>query len=214
MGIYVFSRDILLDMLQREAGLDFGRELIPAALNKYKVRPYLFRGYWADVGTIESFYETNVMLGRVAAPFRFWDPARPIYTHLRHLPGSRLTDCYIRDSIVAEGCFLDRCDVDESVVGLRSHIAAGAKISRSVLLGADFYEADHDQRARGDHPRLGIGRDVTLDRAIVDKNARIGDGASLTNEAGVDHADGDGYCIREGIVVVPKDGVIRPGTRV
>jgi glucose-1-phosphate adenylyltransferase len=209
MGIYVFSRDILLEMLQREAGLDFGRELIPAALNKYKVRPYLFRGYWADVGTIESFYETNVMLGRVAAPFRFWDPARPIYTHLRHLPGSRLTDCYIRDSIVAEGCFLDRCDVDESVVGLRSHIAAGAKISRSVLLGADFYEEGKPPDGR---PALGIGRDVILSRTIIDKNARIGDGARLVNEGNVEHADGDNWFIRGGIIVVPKSAVIPPGT--
>ena len=110
MGVYVFSRDVLLQMLERESGVDFGRELIPGALNTYKVRPYLYRGYWADVGTIESFYDANVMLGRAAAPFRFWDPARPIYTHLRHLPGSRLTDCKVRDSIVADGCFLDRCD--------------------------------------------------------------------------------------------------------
>ena len=140
MGIYVFSRDILLQMLEREPGLDFGRELIPNALNKYRVKPYLYRGYWADVGTIESFYETNVMLGREASPFRFWDPGRPIYTHLRHLAGSRLTDCNVRDSIVTEGCFLDRCDISESIVGIRSHIEAGAKVSRSVLLGADFYE--------------------------------------------------------------------------
>ena len=105
MGIYVFSRDILLDMLERESGHDFGRELIPGALTKYKVKPYLYRGYWADVGTIESFYEANIMLGRAAAPFRFWDPRHPIYTHLRHLPGSRLTNCHVRDSIVTDRIF-------------------------------------------------------------------------------------------------------------
>jgi glucose-1-phosphate adenylyltransferase len=209
MGIYVFSRDILLDMLERESGLDFGRELIPGALAKYKVKPYLYRGYWADVGTIESFYEANVMLGRVAAPFRFWDPTRPIYTHLRYLPGSRLTDCHVRDSIVTDGCFLDRCDIKETVVGIRTHIEAGAKVSRSVLLGADFYE---DAAAPDAVPRLGVGRDVVLDRTIIDKNARIGDGARLVNERNIDHADGEGWFIRGGIVVVPKGGVIRPGT--
>ena len=209
MGIYVFSRDILLHILERESGLDFGRELIPNALNKYKVKPYMYRGYWADVGTIESFYDANVMLGRVAAPFRFWDPTRPIYTHLRHLPGSRLTDCRVRDSIVTDGCFFDRCEIDQSVVGIRTHIEVGAKVTRSVLLGADFYEEGGPPDGV---PALGIGRDVVLNRAIIDKNARIGDGARLVNEANVDHADGDGWYIRGGIVVVPKGGVIPPGT--
>jgi glucose-1-phosphate adenylyltransferase len=208
MGIYVFSRDILLQMLEREPGLDFGRELIPNALNKYKVKPYLYRGYWADVGTIESFYETNVMLGREASPFRFWDPDRPIYTHPRHLAGSRLTDCNVRNSIVTEGCFLDRCNISESIVGIRSHIEAGAKVSRSVLLGADFYE---DGPTDG-IPGIGIGRDVVLNKTIIDKNARIGDGARLVNERNVENADGDGWYIRGGIVVVPKGAVIPPGT--
>src|SRR5262245_25249623 len=198
MGIYVFSREVLLEMLERESGLDFGRELIPGALPKYKVKPYLYRGYWADVGTIESFYDANVMLGRPAAPFRFWDPTRPIYTHLRHLPGSRLTDCLVRDSIVNDGCFLDRCQITESIVGIRTHIQTGAKLTRSVLLGADFYEYGLPPDGV---PSMGIGRDVVLDRAIVDKNARIGDGSRLVNERGIEHADGDGWCIRSGIIV-------------
>jgi glucose-1-phosphate adenylyltransferase len=149
------------------------------------------------------------MLGRPAAPFRFWDPNLPIYTHLRHLPGSRLTDCHVSDSVVADGCFLDRCRVNDSVIGIRTRVASGAHISHSVLLGADFYE---DQGGPSGLPELGIGRDVVLDRAIIDKNARIGDGARLTNEKGVAEADGDGYYIRGGIIVVPKGGVIRPGT--
>ncbi|HXH23950.1 MAG TPA: sugar phosphate nucleotidyltransferase, partial [Vicinamibacterales bacterium] len=209
MGIYVFTRRVLLELLEREAGHDFGRELIPRALGRYRVRPYLFSGYWADVGTIESFYDANVMLGRPAAPFRFWDPQRPIYTHLRHLPGSRLTDCHVTDSIVADGCFLDRCRIHDSVIGIRTNVRSGAEIRHSVLLGADFYE---DGPPPDGQPPLGIGRDVVLERAIIDKNARIGDGARLVNARGVDHADGDGYYIRAGIVVVPKGGVIQPGT--
>jgi len=209
MGIYVFSRPVMLELLEREPGHDFGRELIPAALDRYRVKPYLYRGYWADVGTIESFYQASVMLGRPAAPFRFWDPKYPIYTHLRQLPGSRLTDCVVRNSVVVDGCFLDRCQIDEAVVGLRSHIRSGTTITRSVLLGADFYEdADPPEGL----PKLGIGHDVVLDRVIVDKNARIGDGARLVNERGVEHADGDGYYIRGGIIVVPKGGVIPSGT--
>jgi glucose-1-phosphate adenylyltransferase len=208
MGVYVFTRRVLVDMLHREEGVDFGRELIPNALGKYKVMPYLYRGYWADVGTIESFYDANVMLGRPAAPFRFWDPERPIYTHLRHLPASRLTDTYITDSIVAEGGYLERCRVADSVVGLRASICSGASVSRSVILGADFYE---DGEPPGDLPAIGVGKDVVLDRVILDKNARIGDGARLVNEQNVEQADGDGYWIRGGIIVVPKNGVIRPG---
>jgi glucose-1-phosphate adenylyltransferase len=209
MGVYVFSRKVLRDMLGRDPGHDFGRELIPNALGKYKVMPYLYHGYWADVGTIESFYEANVMLGRPAAPFRFWDPQRPIYTHLRHLPGSRLTDCTVTDSIVADGAYLDRSRITSSIIGIRTHISAGAEIARSVVLGADFYD---DGTNRDTLPHLGIGRNVVLDHTIIDKNARIGDGARLVNERKVDHEDGDGYYIRGGIIVVPKGGVIRPGT--
>jgi glucose-1-phosphate adenylyltransferase len=115
---------------------------------------------------------------------------------------------------VAEGCFLDRCRVEESVIGIRTTIQPGAHIRRSVLLGADYFEADDAAPARGDRPRLGVGRDVLLDRVIVDKNARIGDGARLLNQAGTDHADGPGYYIRDGIIIVPKDGVIAPGLEV
>ena len=208
MGIYVFSRQVLLDLLAQEPGHDFGRELIPKAMSHYVVKPYLFDGYWADVGTIGSFYEANVALGRRDAPFRYWDPAQPIYTHLRHLPGSRLLDCQVRESILAEGCYLDRVRVDHSVVGLRTQVRSGAHIDQSVILGADSYE---DYPPAG-VPALGIGRDVVLRRVIVDKNARIGAGARLTNESGVEEADGDGYFIRSGIVVVPKGGVIAPGT--
>ena len=214
MGVYVFSRDALLDAIEQEGATDFGRQIIPAALGRHRVSAYLFRGYWADVGTVRSFYDANIMLTQAGSPFTFYDPRRPIYTHPRFLPGARLSDCGVRDAIIAEGCNLERCTIDESIVGIRTVIQTGAAIRRSVLLGADFYEADDDAPARTDSPRLGIGRDVVLDRVIVDKNARIGDGARLTNEAGVERADGDGYYIRDGVIIVPKDGVIKPGTRV
>ena len=212
MGIYVFSREVLLDAIEQEGAADFGRQIIPAALGRYRVSAHLFRGYWADVGTVGSFYDANIMLTQASAPFRFYDPRRPIYTHPRFLPGARFSDCTVRDAIVAEGCFLDRCTIEESIVGIRTSVQTGASIRRSVLLGADFYEADDDAPARAGNPRLGIGRDVVLDRVIVDKNARIGDGARLVNAAGVQTADGDGYRIRDGIIVVVKDGVIAPGT--
>ncbi len=214
MGIYVFSREVLLETLERHGGTDFGKEIIPAALQTHKVKAYLHRGYWADVGTVPSFYDANIMLTRPGAPFKFYDPRRPIFTHPRFLPGARFNQCTVNSAIVVEGAFLDHCTVEESVVGVRTHVGRGSHITRSVLLGADFYEDEDEAPARGNRPRLGIGRDVVLDRVIVDKNARIGDGVRLVNEAGVQEADGDGYVIREGIIVVPKDATVPAGTRV
>ena len=214
MGIYLFSRDVLLEVISRDNATDFGRGVIPHAIDHYRVHAHVFRGYWADVGTVASFYEANLMLTRADAPFNFYDSRFPIYTHARFLPGSRLGGCDVRDGIVCDGCAIDPCTIEQSVIGIRTRIQAGARVSRSVLLGADYYDTDDRAPARGDGPRLGIGRDVVLDRVIVDKNARIGDGARLTNEAGIQEASGSGYYVRDGIIVVPKDGVIKPGTRV
>jgi glucose-1-phosphate adenylyltransferase len=204
MGIYVFSREVLLELLQNTTVTDFGREIIPAALTTHRVRAYLHDGYWADVGTVESFYHANIMLTEPHAPFKFYDPRKPTYTHERFLPPSHMRACTVRESMVAEGCFLDECTIEQSVIGIRSHISRGTRITRSVLLGADMYESDAMQP--------GIGRDVVLDRVIIDKNASIGDGAKLVNESGVQHADGSGYYIRSGIIIVPKGGRIAPGT--
>ena len=207
MGIYVFSRDVLLELLENTTVTDFGREIIPGALTTHRVRAYQHDGYWADVGTVESFYDANIMLTEPHAPFKFYDPWRPTYTHERFLPPSHLRACTVRESIVAEGCFLEECSVEQSVIGIRTHVARGTRITRSVLLGADMYGSDRSGS-------LGIGRDVVLDRVIIDKNASIGDGARLLNEAGVQHADGNGYYIRSGIIIVPKGGRIPPGPAV
>jgi glucose-1-phosphate adenylyltransferase len=209
MGIYVFSREVLLEILE-QPGVDFGREIIPKALGDHHVNPYIFRGYWADVGTIDAFYEANIQLTRRGAPFNFFHPRWPIYTHARFLPGTRAYDCRIDASIIAEGSYLDHCEISESVVGIRTHVDAGARITRSVLLGADSYE----EELGGNAVPLGIGRGAVLDRVIVDKNARIADGVRLVNDAGVQEAEGDGYCIRSGIIIVPKNAVVKAGVSV
>jgi glucose-1-phosphate adenylyltransferase len=209
MGIYVFSREVLLEILD-QPGVDFGKEIIPKALGNHHVNPFIFRGYWADVGTIEAFYEANIQLTERGAPFDFFHPRWPIYTHPRFLPGTRAYDCRIDASIVAEGCHLDSCEIRDSVVGIRTHIGAGSRVTRSILLGADFYE----EEVAATSVALGIGRDVVLDRVIVDKNARIVDGVRLVNDAGVSHADGDGYYIRNGIIIVPKGAEVKAGVAV
>jgi glucose-1-phosphate adenylyltransferase len=206
MGIYVFNREVLLEMLV-QPGVDFGKEIIPRAISTHVVTPYVFRGYWADVGTIDAFYDANIQLTRRGAPFNFFHPRWPIYTHPRFLPATRVFDSQLESSIVAEGCYVDRARLASSVVGIRTRISPGATITNSVLLGADYYEEDTAANAIP----LGIGRDVVLDRVIVDKNARIGDGVRLVNEAGVQHADGEGYYIRNGIIVIPKSARLDPG---
>ena len=207
MGIYVFSREVLLETLDRP-GIDFGKEIIPAALRALKVRSFLYRGYWADVGTIDAFYDANIQLTQRGAPFNFFHPHRPIYTHQRFLPATRAFDCRIDASIVAEGCYLEACEIRTSVVGIRTHAGPGATITRSVLLGADVYQ---DEDGRQNDVPLGIGRNVVLDRVIVDKNARIADGVKLVNESGAVNQDGDGWYIRDGIIVVPKGAIVKRG---
>lgn len=211
MGIYVFSKQVLLDSLERYAeAVDFGKEIIPAVIKTHRVRAYLYRGYWEDVGTVASFFEANLKLTDPRPAFTFHDASSPIYTHPRFLAGSTVQDAKVNRAVIAEGCVLQQCELDRVVVGIRTQIQAGARISNSVLLGADFYARDEQESS----VPLGIGRDVVLDRVIVDKNARIGDGAKLVNTAGVDHANGEGYYIREGIIIVPKGAVIKPGTTV
>ena len=209
MGIYVFSRDVLLEIIE-QPGIDFGKEIIPASLSTHSVHPYIFRGYWADVGTIEAFYHANIQLTERSPAFNFFHPRFPIYTNPRFLPGTRAYDCRVDASIVAEGCHLDHCEISSSLVGIRTQIDRGARIMRSVLLGADVYEDD----GPGDRTPLGIGRNVVLDRVIVDKNARIGDDVRLVNEKGIETADGDGYYIRNGIIIVPKGGEVKSGATV
>jgi glucose-1-phosphate adenylyltransferase len=206
MGIYVFSRDVLLEILERP-GIDFGKEIIPAALGALNVHAYLYRGYWADVGTIDAFYGANIQLTQRDPAFNFFHPHRPIYTHQRFLPATHAFDTRVDRSIVAEGCFLESCEILDSVVGIRTHVGRGSRVTRSVLLGADFYQ---DEDARAEMP-LGIGENVVLDRVIVDKNARIADGVRLINESHAVNADGDGWHIRDGIIVVPKGAVVTKG---
>jgi glucose-1-phosphate adenylyltransferase len=207
----VFSRQVLMDVLS-EPGIDFGREIIPAALPRYRVNAFLHRGYWADVGTVEAFYDANIALTAPEPPFQFYDSHRPIYTRPRFLPGSRLDGCSTREAIISDGCSIERSAIERSIIGIRSVVRAGSRITRSLIIGADYYEPDDAPPSRPDAPRLGIGRNVVLDRVILDKNARIGDEVRLVNDGGVQEADGNGYYIRNGIIIVQKNAVLPAGT--
>ncbi len=214
MGTYVFEREALMASLSDPRRLDFGEHVIAAVLGSLRTAVYLFRGYWEDIGTISSFYRANIALGHRDPPFRFYDGHAPIYTRPRSLPSSKIYDCHIHDSIVADGCVLDACTIRDSVVGLRTRIEPGCSISETVLMGADFYQAPDERQAARDrgHIPTGIGRDTVIRRAIVDKNACIGAGVRIVNEAGLRTAEGPGYAIRDGIVVVTKNAEIADGT--
>jgi glucose-1-phosphate adenylyltransferase len=214
MGIYMFTREALERAVSRSELVDFGRHVIPWAIGEMRVQAHFFRGYWEDVGTIGSYYEASLQLCDPIPPFDFYDSQRPVYTRPRFLPSTKVEGCALASTLVSEGCILMGAQIERSVVGIRSRIGAGTRLRNSLVLGADYYETLEEidrAQARG-VPPIGIGGDSVLERVIVDKNARVGRGVRVLNEAGVQDKDGEGWFIRDGIVIIPKDGVIPDGT--
>ena len=209
MGIYIFNRDVLVKALDNNH-VDFGKHVIPEMLKKFRVHSYIFQGYWEDIGTIRAFFNANLELTDPVPEFNFFDTTSPIYTHARFLPGSKLNGANIRQAIISDGCIIDDAHIERAVVGIRSFIKNGTTIRNSIVMGADFYDVDQARRSEG--PELGIGKNCVIDHAIIDKNARIGDGAVITPDGKPDNFDGPNFYVRDGIVVVPKGGVIAPGT--
>lgn len=211
MGIYLFRREVLLDVLRDESAEDFGKQIIPRAIAGRRVFAQLFDGYWEDIGTIGAFFRANLDLLQDNPPFQFYRSGSPIFTHHRLLPTSEVIECHIRRALLAEGCRLRRATLENCVVGVRSMVDEGASLHNVVMMGADGYEGEIPC-ASPDAPPLGVGPGAVVRNAILDKNARIGAGARIVNEAGVQHADAATHSIREGIVIVPKGAVVPPGT--
>jgi glucose-1-phosphate adenylyltransferase len=217
MGIYIFNYPYLERLLADEqAWLDFGREVIPAAIRKGNVQAFMFDGYWEDIGTISAFYNANLDMTSRMPKFNFFDADAPIYSRARYLPPSKIHDCEIRDTIVSDGCIIQGAKLSRSVIGLRSRIGQGSQIDSSILMGSDSYQTLEAMRLDtiAGLPRIGVGENSVIRRAIVDKNARIGAGVRLLNESEVEVADGPdkSYYIRDRIIIVPKNAVIRDGT--
>jgi glucose-1-phosphate adenylyltransferase len=196
--------------------MDFGREIIPAAIRSGKVQAFVFNDYWEDIGTISAFYRANLDLTSKVPKFNLFDAEAPVYTRARYLPPSKVEHSEIDDSIISDGCIINGAKISSSVVGLRSRISKGVRMEASFMMGADYYQTIEEMREdlAAKRPRMGIGEGTVIKRAIIDKNACIGAGARLLNESGVIEADGEGgaYFIREGIIIVPKNGVIKDGT--
>jgi glucose-1-phosphate adenylyltransferase len=203
-----------VDLLSSTTAADFGKEVIPQAIGVHRVSACPFDGYWEDVGTIRAFYEANLALADVAPRFNFYDVTRPIYTHPRNLPGSKLNNCNIHQSIISSGCILTGADIKHSIIGVRSRIGIGTTIKHSIVMGADHYETAEQlaENLEKKQPHIGIGNHCTIINAIIDKNVRIGDNVSIINAHNLQEKDDENYCIRDGIIVVPKGAWIRGGT--
>jgi glucose-1-phosphate adenylyltransferase len=217
MGIYLFRTDVLRSVLEESDAQDFGSGIIPPLIRDLHVQAFAFDGYWEDIGTMRAFYEANLALTLPKPPFEFWDAKSPIYSRPRFLPPSWANGCKLERAVLAEGCELENAHVQESLIGLRSWIRAQSRVSRTVMMGADYYESP-EQRAENRSqgiPDLGIGEGCSIEGAIIDKNARIGDGVTIKPQApGDEMVDAGDYVIRDGIVVIPKNAVIVEGTTI
>jgi glucose-1-phosphate adenylyltransferase len=217
MGIYVFKQHVLKELLKNPLINDFGHDVIPEAIHRYNVQAYLFKGYWEDIGTIESFYKANLGLVKQPKPsFSFFDIDFPIYTHARFLPPSKLLNIKVEEAMICDGCIIKGAEIKNSIVGIRSRIEEHTDIANALVMGADIYQSDHEraQDGKAGKPPIGIGAHTVIRNAIIDKNARIGKNVQIINKDNTRKAEheGKGYWIRNGIVVVLKNAVIPDGT--
>ena len=214
MGIYLFNWEVLKDLLSNTSYEDFGREVIPAALNKYNVYAYFFDGYWKDIGTIRSFFEAHLDLLQPLPQFNLYDEDRMIFSHARFLPGSKIMFSEVQNSILCEGSIIDRARINQSIIGIRSRIGENSVIERAVIMGADFFESVEEiarNKAEG-IPDVGIGKNCEVRNAIIDKNVRIGSNVKLINSRNINEEDTEDYVIEDGIIVIPKNAIIPDGT--
>ncbi|MFZ5807905.1 MAG: glucose-1-phosphate adenylyltransferase [Chloroflexota bacterium] len=213
MGIYLFHMKILEEVLENTQYDDFGSQIIPNSLERYRVFGYIFDGYWEDIGTIRTFYDTNLSLARPNAPFNFHDPDRPIYTRSRNLPGTVIDGATLRNALIAEGGLIHQAEIINSIIGLRSQVGDGSVIKDTILMGSDFYEAE------GDMPLasipLGVGENCYIEGAIIDKNVRMGEGVVIKPfPRGYFSEENENWVIADGIVVIPKGTILHPGTTI
>jgi glucose-1-phosphate adenylyltransferase len=214
MGIYIFNADVMESCLDNDS-TDFGKEIIPRAIEERKVRAHIYTGYWEDIGTISSFFEANLDLAKTCPRFNLYDTASPIFTHRRDLPPSKVNSCTFKNALTAEGSIITDAFISNSLVGIRTIIESGATLERVYCMGADYYETDQEkaENRRKDLPNLGIGSGSIIKGAILDKNTRIGHGCRIGIDK-MERKDGDygNYHIRDGIIIVHKNAVLPDGT--
>lgn len=213
MGIYVFTRDVLRKLLDNTL-TDFGKHIIPSAIETHRVFSYVFQGYWEDIGTIRSFFEANLDVTAELPRFNFFDMAAPIFTRPRFLPGSKINGAQIDHAVISDGCIINHARIRNSIVGIRSLVGAGTELNRVILLGSDYYESGESigSNEQAGRPRVGVGANTRIENAIIDKNARIGNNVVISPAGKPENVDHPHYFIRDGIVIIPKNGVVPDGT--
>ena len=213
MGIYIFNRSLISNLLDNPLS-DFGKHIIPHAINTHRVFSYVFQGYWEDIGTIRSFFEANLDLVTELPRFNFFDMSAPIFSRPRYLPGSKINGAHIDHAVISDGCIINHARISHSIIGLRTVVGTGTELNRVILLGSDYYESAEsvEQHEREGKPRIGIGSQCKIENAIIDKNARIGNNVVISTAGKPEQHDDPFYYIRDGIVIIPKDAVIPHGT--
>ena len=213
MGIYVFNRDLIRELLDNPLS-DFGKHIIPNAIQNHAVYSYVYQGYWEDIGTIRSFFEANLDLVSELPRFNFFDMSAPIFSRPRYLPGSKINGAQIDHALVTDGCIINSAKIKNTIVGLRTFVGEGTEMDRVIILGCDFYESQESvlKNESEGKPRIGIGAHCKIENAIIDKNARIGNNVTISPAGKPEHVDHELYFIRDGIVVIPKNAVIPHGT--
>ncbi|MBD3223145.1 MAG: glucose-1-phosphate adenylyltransferase [Caldithrix sp.] len=214
MGIYIFRKDALIELLESSDKEDFGKQIIPDSLNQKKVYAYLFDGYWEDIGTMRSFFNAHMELTQPVPRFNFYDEYQPFYSNPRYLPATKIYNCQINQSLIAEGGILLGSIIEDSVVGIRSYINAGTFVQRSIIMGNTYYETIEERSTRREQTdaSLGIGNNCIIRDSIIDLNAHIGNNVQLINKDNKQEAEGEHYSIRDGIIVIPKGAVIPDNT--
>lgn len=214
MGIYVFGKQFLIDLVNSTTENDFAKHIFPQAVSRHRMMGYRFSGYWADIGTVRSFHQANLDLTSDLPEFNLYDVSNPIYTRWRCLPSSRIDNCQVDHCIIADGCFLNGARIAHSIVGCRTRIDEGTTIRRSYVIGAGRYEAQQqmEENRRQGLPNIGIAKNVTIENAIIDRDARIGNDVVITNAENRSHFDGSNFYVRDHIVVIPKNAVIYDGS--
>lgn len=215
MGIYIFNRQLLVDLLQEEYkdATDFGKEIIPQSINKYKVASYQYEGYWTDIGNIYSFFEANLGLTQDIPDFNLFDNTKAIYTRARMLPPAKISGTTLEKTIIAEGCIINASRVENSVIGIRTRIGIGTTIVSSYVMGGDYFETLEEMihNAERGIPKLGIGDRCYIRNAILDKNCRIGDDVRINGGHHLENTDHSLYTVKDGIVVIKKGAVVPNG---
>jgi glucose-1-phosphate adenylyltransferase len=213
MGIYVFNREVMVELLKNKDA-DYGKHIIPNAIKSNRVFSYVYQGYWEDIGTIRAFFEANLDVTSELPRFNFFDMSAPIFSRPRFLPGSKINGAHIDHAVVSDGCIINHARIFNSIIGVRSIVGKGSELRRVIGLGCDYYESAvsiRDGLAQG-RPSVGIGENTRIENAIIDKNARIGDNVVISPAGKPEHVDHPLYFIRDGIVIIPKNGVIPSGT--